>query len=597
MEAKFPTVNIVLLFILLFITGCSSDVDSEPEDEVIDQFAELQQQFEGLSLDDFYQVSMKVLALRKPQLVHGSGLSEEYGLDQLKFNDYSAQYQADTKRIYQFVLEQLETYDREQLTANQAISYDVFKWYVKNVAASIEYENYYSIANEIFSTYWFMTQVPINDQYEAESFIELLYTMQATFNQLTNKLERAESQGIIEPARLLSNKVAWVEYLAAIPPKEHEIYTYFMDKVDQLNHVSSKTKNDLLVQVANILQITVIPGLQELEIQLKELMKKAPDNVGLVNLNGGLEAYSKMLKHHTSTDYSAEQIHQIGLENIDIIHQQLEVEFAKLGYPPEESLQQKFARVAVDGGMISAEDALSVYQQNIERSYELTRLAFHDLPTTPMELQNGSWGYWPAPFDGSRPAYYSAPIFAEQPYYVIPTLTIHEGVPGHHYQISMTQESDLPDFRHNMRFTVYIEGWGLYAEQLAFELGFYDDDPFGNIGRLQYEALRAARLIVDTGLHAKGWDFDETVEYYIELTGFSDEEAGRHIYRYSVNPGQATAYWLGRAEIIKLRDRTQAALGDNFNLKDFHQVIIASGPMPMQVLEQVVDNYIQSVQD
>jgi len=179
-----------------------------------------------------------------------------------------------------------------------------------------------------------------------------------------------------------------------------------------------------------------------------------------------------------------------------------------------------------------------------------------------------------------------------QPLYGMPTLAYHEAVPGHHFQISLAQESDLPLFRNVNTFLGYTEGWALYAEQLASELGWYDDDPYGDLGRLQAQAFRAARLVVDTGLHARGWTFDQAHEFMVENTGQEPGFMQFEVSRYIAWPGQATAYMVGMLKILELRQRAIDRLGDHFDLQEFHRVVLSNGSMPLEVLERVVDRYI-----
>jgi uncharacterized protein (DUF885 family) len=174
----------------------------------------------------------------------------------------------------------------------------------------------------------------------------------------------------------------------------------------------------------------------------------------------------------------------------------------------------------------------------------------------------------------------------------MPTLTFHETVPGHHYQIALAQDLNLPSFRKLVFFTGYVEGWALYAERLALELGWYENDPFGDLGRLQLEALRAARLVMDTGIHAMSWSFQRATTFNNENVGASIGSSQGAAGRYSVIPGQATAYMIGMLRILEMRQKAMDRLGEQFDIKEFHRVVIANGAMPLAILETVVDNYI-----
>jgi uncharacterized protein (DUF885 family) len=200
--------------------------------------------------------------------------------------------------------------------------------------------------------------------------------------------------------------------------------------------------------------------------------------------------------------------------------------------------------------------------------------------------------------DGSRPGAFYAKASGSEEYYGMPTLAYHEAVPGHHTQIALALEFDLPSFRRGSHFTAYVEGWALYAERLMWELGVYDDDPYGNLGRLQFEAFRAARLVVDTGIHAKGWTFDEAVDFMTENTGFERDiiNVDFEVSRYIAWPGQALAYKIGMNKILEMRQIAEQQLGEQFDLKEFHNVVLGHGAVPLEILERVVQEYTDSKQ-
>ena len=202
-------------------------------------------------------------------------------------------------------------------------------------------------------------------------------------------------------------------------------------------------------------------------------------------------------------------------------------------------------------------------------------------------------GFYIAPsFDGSRPGAFYAGTDFDQPYATMPTLTFHESLPGHHMQISIAAESNVPLFRKVVRATVFTEGWALYAERLAYELGWYDNDVYGNLGRLQFEALRAARLVMDTGIHSMGWTFDQATQFNEDNVGVSLGASQGATGRYSVIPGQATAYMIGMLQILDERQRAMDALGPDFDLIAFHRALLTNGAVPLALLTTVVDGYI-----
>ena len=274
----------------------------------------------------------------------------------------------------------------------------------------------------------------------------------------------------------------------------------------------------------------------------------------------------------------------------------MRVLFDELGYPQDETLPELFARVTQDGGIIPAADVRTTYEGIIGAAEMMLDEAFDIFPSANVVVEEDEYGgYYIGPsFDGSRPGAFYASTRFDEPYYAMPSLTYHEAVPGHHTQIAIAMDIDTgPTFRRIVRFTAFVEGWALYAERLAFELGWYDNDIYGNLGRLQYEALRAARLVMDTGIHSLGWSFEEAVQFNIDNVGWSRSASEGAVARYSVAPAQATAYMIGMLHILDARQRAQDALGASFDLREFHRVVLTSGGLPLALLDNVVDRYIQ----
>jgi len=277
--------------------------------------------------------------------------------------------------------------------------------------------------------------------------------------------------------------------------------------------------------------------------------------------------------------------------------------FAQLGYPADETIPELYARLGREPGTGLRGGEAETYEALIREAEANLEAAFDLKPEAGVTVVAGTEGdYYVSPsLDGSRPgAFYARVGGGSTPWYGMATLAYHEAVPGHHFQIALAQESDLPLFRNVLVFTGYAEGWALYAEQLAYELGWYDDDAVagrgvhGNLGRLQAQAFRAARLVADTGLHARGWTFDQAQQFMVENVGQDPGFLQFEVSRYLTWPGQATAYMVGMLEIQALRQQAMDQLGDRFDLKEFHRVVLSNGSMPLEVLERVVQDYIDA---
>ena len=299
-----------------------------------------------------------------------------------------------------------------------------------------------------------------------------------------------------------------------------------------------------------------------------------------------------MLRHHTSTELTPEQIHDLGLVELERIQSEMRSIFADLGYPEGASLPEFYERVARESGSATGTDIQATYERIIAAAKREVAPVFNLLPKADVIVVGGpTGGYYMSPaVDGSRQGMFYARTVGNEPLFGMPTLAYHEAIPGHHFQIAIAQEVDLPTFRRGAEFTAYTEGWALYAERLAYELGFYEGDPYGNLGRLQAEAFRAARLVVDTGIHAKGWSFNQAVDFMVENTGKERRDMEYEVSRYIVLPGQATAYYVGFLKILELRQKAKEAMGDQFDLKAFHDFLLKNGAMPLDTLEQLFEN-------
>jgi len=375
------------------------------------------------------------------------------------------------------------------------------------------------------------------------------------------------------------------------------LFVTFEEKLAAIQGLDAGQRQALLQQAEEAIAGSVIPGFASLAEALGELESVAPARVGVSQFADGRAYYEYVLRHHTTTRMTADEIHDLGLRELERIHEEMRVRFELLGYSWEEGIPALYSRLAREAGSVTGRDVAATYENILDKAASELASAFVEVPEADLVVVAGAQGdyYVSASLDGLRPgAFYARVSGGATDLYGMPTLAYHEGVPGHHLQIALAQESDLPLFRNVLVFTGYTEGWALYAEQLAHELGWYEDDPYGELGRLQAQAFRAARLVVDTGLHAKDWSFDEALEFMVENTGQDPGFLRFEVSRYVAWPGQATAYMVGMLKILELRQRAMEQLGDRFDLKAFHQVVLNNGSMPLDILERVVEDWIEA---
>jgi uncharacterized protein (DUF885 family) len=324
----------------------------------------------------------------------------------------------------------------------------------------------------------------------------------------------------------------------------------------------------------------------------------------------GAEFYQAMLKQFTTTEYAPEEIHALGLAEVARIDAEMDALLDGQGLV-EGTVAERMAALRTDPRFLvpdtdeGRDQLLARYREILGDMAGRMPEYFRTIPPgelqverVPASTEKGSAGayYNPAAMDGSRPGVFYANLrdTAETPTWGMKTLAYHEGIPGHHFQIATAHElKDLPFLRQQPIYTAFTEGWALYAERLAAEIGLYADDPFGDLGRLQAEMFRAVRLVVDTGLHAKGWTREQAIEYMVGTTGMGESEVTSEVERYMALPGQACAYKVGQLKILELRDGARKALGPKFDLREFHAVVLENGAVPLTVLERLVDDWVR----
>ena len=565
---------------------------------------QLAEDLQGLSLDDFYVESYEALILRSPETVVWEALQSVFPLQTVELDDVSDAYERETFAMYRVVLDALRRYDRDALTADEQLDYDVYAYLLQDEVERLEF-----IYHDFRATYMlfsvqrmterFFTDIhPLSTRQDAEDYVTRLGLVDDKFDQLIDHLERQRNAGIVEPALSLNVALDQAATIAGRSTDANPYFFRFASMVGQIPGVGDADRDDLLARARAATETSVTPAYRRLRDQLQNLLANAPPVIGVGQYPRGGAWYAYALRHHSTTDLTPAEVHQLGLAELARIHAEMRLIFDQLGYPQDESLEQLFGRVAADGGIVPAADVKPTYESIIAQAEARLGEAFDIFPSAEViVLPDPSGGFYIGPsFDGTRPGAFYAGTTSDEAYFSMPSLTYHESVPGHHTQIAIAMEQDVPAFRKIVGFTGFVEGWALYAERLAHELGWYDGDPYGELGRLQFEALRAARLVMDTGIHSLGWSFDDAVQFNRENVGAPLGASRGAAARYSVWPGQATAYLIGMLEILRQRQRAMDALGPRFDLKAFHRAVLSNGAVPLALLDDVVDRYIAAAQ-
>jgi uncharacterized protein (DUF885 family) len=396
----------------------------------------------------------------------------------------------------------------------------------------------------------------------------------------------------------------------AVPPQQNTLYVNMREKLAKMpaGAMDDASRQKVLARTADALANRVYPAYGTLIAYFRQLQGKVKDSHGAWNLPDGDAYYAWAVRMHTTTRLTPQQVHALGLSEVARVGEEMEA-ILKLQGLTEGSIGQRVQQLASNpeqkypGTEEGKKAMLTQYQRILDEINEGVASAFEIRPKlgvevrqVPPESQEGAPGayYMPGAFDGTRPGIFYANMRTpgETPKFAMRTVAYHEGIPGHHFQIQIAQElQGVPFFRKVIPFTAYQEGWALYAERLASELGF-QKTPMDNLGRLRDEMLRATRLVVDTGIHYKHWTREQAITYMMDHTGMAEGDVIAEVERYFVDPGQALAYQVGMLKILALREQAREELGVKFDLKQFHNEVLSHGALPLTVLERLINEWI-----
>ncbi len=551
---------------------------------------------ENFDIVSFLDESVKRLFLRDPETVTINGMATLLGVRNDQLTNVSDSYVRETQRLQEGILELLKKYFPTSFTPDQAVNAAVYKWYLDDLVRGFPFMyDDYLVTPFLNSLNWnlqylFTEAQLLTSVQEAQDYIARLKQVNTKFEQVMDDLNRRKDFGVILPSMIIPDLLDnFSQYTGIVESQPY--YITFSTKTSKISGLNPADRQMLLNQARTAIKENVIPAYKSLSDYYRKLEPIAPDDVGVWRYSNGEDYYAYLLRHYTTTDLTAEEIHQLGQENVDRIHGEMRAAFGKLGYSSSDSLAVLMDRLGNETGYIVGDEAVAAYQAAIDQATGMLDLAFDFTLRDKIAVVGGKEGnyYTAAPRDGSRPATFKALTDNYQPKYQIKDIAFHEAVPGHGYQFDVTRQLNLPLLRDAMQYDGYVEGWALYAERLMWELGAYDNDTAGNLGRLSLELLRAVRCVLDSGIHAKRWSFAKAVQYMSEATGYPGEGETR---RYIMWPAQATSYYVGFLKILELRQKAMDKLGSQFDLKKFHSIILGSGQLPLEMLEQQVDAYI-----
>ncbi|MDH3901875.1 MAG: DUF885 domain-containing protein [Xanthomonadales bacterium] len=545
--------------------------------------------------------------------------TEDYG----RWDDYSDQYAQEINRQTAADLERLHTeFDYDALSDSAKLSYRIFEYNQQRDLRNFEWRFHdYAISpmNDIASDLpTFLQNIhKIETRKDAEDYISRLAGIQTVMAQVIEQLQLGESIGVIPPMMVYPKVLPGAQNVLQGAPFDETaedgiLLTDFRSKLDSLE-LDTEEKDILLNDAANALSGPFRNGYQSLIAELTRLQAIANNDHGVWSLPDGEAFYANRIQNWTTVAGTPEELHQLGLSEVARIRSEMQQIMNEVGFEGDLAGFFEYVRTNPENYYENTDEGREEYIRDatvlIEGIYDIADEYFNVLPKAPLEVRRvepwresaSSTAFYnrPSP-DGSRPGIYyinQQNMNAVQKH-IMNSLAYHEGAPGHHFQLTIQQElQGIPRFRLFGSYSAYSEGWALYSERLAFEAGLYEGMPMRNFGRLAEEMKRAVRLVVDTGMHYKQWPLEQSIEYMTANTPMATADIERQIKRYYVLPGQALSYKVGMLTILELRQRAMEQLGEDFDIREFHDVVLKNGAVPMQILEEVVDAYIKAEQN
>jgi len=446
---------------------------------------------------------------------------------------------------------------------------------------------------------------PVSNAEEAEAYLLRLASVRSALDGALESYRDGVQKGAIPPDFIVDKSLAVVEAFIEPSSDQNPMYLAFKERLEQ---AEVENAEDYADRALMIIDSDVIPAYERIADYIGEIRSSAPHDAGLWRLPNGEALYAAMIRLMTDSDLSADDVHQTGLDEVDRISGQMDQIFRAEGYV-DGTVGERMLLLNAESRFLYANDAdgkeelLSDVRGYVDRMYAELPDWFLRIPEHKVEVHmipefsqdSAPMGYYnsPAP-DGSRPGLYYINLrdTTLHPSFTLPTLSYHEAVPGHHLDGATSVDRDVPLLLKGIGSNTSGEGWGLYAEQLAAEMGVYADDPYGDLGRLQAELHRAVRLVVDTGMHAKKWSREQAIEYMVETEGLDEATSTSEIERYVVWPAQALGYKLGHLKILELREEAKQVLGDAFDIREFNQQVLDVASAPLPFIESTIREWI-----
>ncbi|MCL1140483.1 DUF885 domain-containing protein [Shewanella pneumatophori] len=546
------------------------------------------------AINNAWQISLDA----SPGFAYSMGDKSKAG----QLQDLSPQALAALDQRRQVLLKQIKQVDRNSLNKNDKINAQILQDQVQNQVDQYRYNDHYMPLSAESGFHAYIASISkgrFNKVEDYQNYIKQLQALPNYFNQQTYWLKQGIAAGIT-PSRVTLQGFE-TSISAFIVPVEDS--GYFAPFTEYPSHFTAAEKAQLTQQGRDLVANTVLPTYQAfLEFMTKEYIPNTRESIASYDLPNGEAFYENRVRYYTTLDMTSDEVHQLGLQEVKRIRAEMQQIIEQVGFEGSFAEFLHFLRTDPQFYPKTAEELLKEAAYIAKKADAMLPKYFGKLPRQPYGIEpvpaEIAPKYTTGRYSGSNrddePGYYWVNTYAldKRPLYEMEALTLHEAVPGHHLQIALNQElTDLPNFRRYSYISAFGEGWGLYSEYLGLEAGFYQD-PYSNFGRLTYEMWRAARLVVDTGMHAKGWSRQQAIDFMASNTALSMHNVTTEIDRYINWPGQALSYKIGELTIKRLRAQAEAELAEDFDIRAFHDAILANGSVPMSVLEQQINDFI-----
>ncbi|NQX82958.1 MAG: DUF885 domain-containing protein [Flavobacteriaceae bacterium] len=585
------------------------------KEEKVKVYTDAEKTTESKKVNDFFQKSFDEGVDMYPEFQTRLGIKKDYG----KLNDNSpALAEKNLKTNKEELIWLTDSVNVDALTKDVLLSYTLFKQNIENSIDDYKYRLHNYPVNQMFGAQsgkpaFMINMHRIDDVKDAEDYISRLSGFNKFFSQLVKNLEEREEIGVVAPKFVYDKVIDDSENILLGQPfdssgNQSTLLKDFLNKINKLD-IDADTRSGLETKARQALLTSVKPAYDGLISFMKGQKERANSDGGAWKFPNGEAFFNNALKRTTTTDLTANEIYEIGLSEVTRIHGEMDAIRKKVNF--KGTLQEFFQFMKTDKQFYYSSDntGKDAYLKKAVHLIDSMKTRLDEIFITKpkadiivkavesfREKSAGKAFYNRPAADGSRPGVYYANLYdmESMPTYQMEALAYHEGIPGHHMQLAIQQElKEVPMFRKFGGYTAYTEGWGLYSEFIPKEMGFYAD-PYSDFGRLAMELWRACRLVVDTGIHSKRWTREEGIKYYTDNTPNAELDAIKMVERHIVMPGQATAYKIGMLKILELRKKAKEAIGDKFDIREFHEVVISHGAIPLNVLEDFVDEYISS---